>query len=294
MSDESSTPKQPSDATPESGTAQSSATRTGRRLTADGAAGESSTDGKKKKKKEEPKTFIGRLWKNWIKPIGLAALLVFGFRSSFADWNDVPSASMEPTLQVGDRVFVNKLAYDLKFPFTKWRIASWGEPDRGDIVIWFRPDDGTRMVKRIMGVPGDHIAVRDNVVHVNGEPLTYEPIPDAVAATYDISVSGPHEYFFETINGVTHPVMHLGRSPSDPQHRAAISRVSNYDLEGVVPDDSYFVMGDNRHHSNDSRMFPFVFAPRHEIVGQVTGIAFSLDRPDSFAPRWDRFFIGVD
>lgn len=261
----------------------------GRRLAADTHGNAKTRSGK-----EEPKTFLGRLWKNWIKPIGIAALLVFGFRSTFADWNDVPSASMEPTLQVGDRVFVNKLAYDLKVPFTKWRLASWGEPQRGDIVIWFRPDDGTRMVKRIMAVPGDRIAVRDNIVTINGEPLTYEPIPDSVAATYDITVSGPHTYQYETINGVRHPVMHVAAVPSDPQFRAILAHASNFNLDEVVPDDSYFVMGDNRHHSNDSRMFPFIYAPRHEIVGKVTGIAFSLDRPDSFAPRWHRFFIGVD
>ena len=97
-------------------------------------------------------------WKNLAREIKLLALMVLvlmAVRSAIADWNDVPSGSMNPTIVQGDRVFVNKLAYDLKVPFTTWHIAQWGNPKRGDIIVFFSPVDGTRLVKRVVGLPGD-------------------------------------------------------------------------------------------------------------------------------------------
>ena len=85
------------------------------------------------------------LWREWIKPLGLMALIVFPLKSALADWNWVPSGSMKPTILEGDLVFVNKLAYDLKVPFTLARLAEWDNPARGDIVVFFSPHDGTRL-----------------------------------------------------------------------------------------------------------------------------------------------------
>src|SRR5437763_6989365 len=89
-------------------------------------------------------------------------LVVSSLRSALADWNDVPTGSMKPTIQEGDRVVVNKLAYDLKFPFTTYELAKWGNPQRGDIVVLFSPLDGVRLVKRVIALPGDHVELRDN------------------------------------------------------------------------------------------------------------------------------------
>lgn len=249
-------------------------------------APESETPGTSRSRRE-PTTFAGRLWHNWIKPIGIAALLVFGFRSTFADWNDVPSSSMEPTILVGDRVFVNKLAYDLKFPFTKWRLVSWGTPERGEIVIWFRPDDGTRMVKRIIGLPGDRVEVHNDQLFINDEPIAVEIAPDVDFIDVPITDPGAFVYKYEQLrDGRRHAVMLTPNAPPDRRE---------YRMNGVVPEGHYFVMGDNRHRSNDSRYFDtFTFVPMHEIVGRVQGIAFSIDRPRSYAPRWQRFFRGVD
>src|SRR5512142_601015 len=94
-------------------------------------------------------------WKQEIRPLLIVALVVCSVRSSLADWNDVPSGSMKPTILEGDRIFVNKLAYDLKVPFTRWRLANWSDPQRGDIVVFFSPYDGQRLVKRVIGLPGD-------------------------------------------------------------------------------------------------------------------------------------------
>src|SRR5688572_25393007 len=116
------------------------------------------------------------LWREWIKPIGLLIIIVFPLRSALADWNWVPSGSMKPTILEGDLVFVNKLAYDLKVPFTLQRLAAWDDPERGDIVVFFSPHDGTRLVKRVVGVPGDTIELRNNAVLLNGRALTYESV----------------------------------------------------------------------------------------------------------------------
>ncbi|HWY32626.1 MAG TPA: signal peptidase I, partial [Candidatus Acidoferrum sp.] len=90
-----------------------------------------------------------RWWHQNIRPLLILALVMFSARSSLADWNIVPSGSMQPTILVGDRVLVNKLAYDLKVPFTTWHIAKWSNPQRGDIVVFFSPKDGTRLIKRV-------------------------------------------------------------------------------------------------------------------------------------------------
>src|SRR3954468_20658479 len=97
----------------------------------------------------------------------LMLLVISSLRSALADWNDVPTGSMKPTIQEGDRVVVNKLAYDLKVPFTTIDIVKWGNPERGDIVVLFSPVDGTRLVKRVVAVPGDKVEMRDNQLFVN-------------------------------------------------------------------------------------------------------------------------------
>src|SRR6266516_915120 len=117
-------------------------------------------------------------WRKEIRPLLVLALILFSLRSSLADWNDVPTGSMRPTILEGDRVFVNKLAYDLKVPFTTWHVAEWSHPKRGDIVVFFSPHDGERLVKRVIGLPGDTVELRNNVLVLNGEPVNYQPIAE--------------------------------------------------------------------------------------------------------------------
>jgi signal peptidase I len=118
---------------------------------------------------------VRALWKKEIRPLLVFALALFAVRSSLADWNDVPTGSMKPTILEGDRVFVNKLAYDLKVPFTTWHLAEWKDPQRGEIVVFFSPYDGVRLVKRVIGVPGDRIELRNDVLILNGEEVRYSP-----------------------------------------------------------------------------------------------------------------------
>jgi signal peptidase I len=221
----------------------------------------------------------GRVWKNWIRPMGMAVIMVVTFRSAVADWNDVPSQSMEPTILVGDRIFVNKLAYDLKVPFTTWHLAEWSNPDRGDVVIFFAPPTGKRMVKRVVGIPGDVIELRNNKLFINGQTVTYQPLSDKHFEDSDLTDPAPYIFSTEQLGGACHPVM------SQPRRYAERSFGPT-----TVPNGQYFVMGDNRDNSGDSRVFGFV--ERHQIIGKAVGLAFSLDQSASYAPRWNRFCRG--
>src|SRR5271154_6395059 len=114
-----------------------------------------------------------KVWKKWKsvwrenKSLLVTVLILTAVRSAIADWNDVPTGSMNPTIVQGDRVFVNKLAYDLKVPFTTWHVAQWSNPKRGDIVVFFSPVDGTRLVKRVIGLPGDEIEMTNDRLLIN-------------------------------------------------------------------------------------------------------------------------------
>src|SRR6185436_9965152 len=101
-------------------------------------------------------------------------LIVLGsFRSAIADWNIVPTGSMNPTILEGDRIFVNKLAYGLRVPFTDMEVAHWSSPRRGEVVVFRSPADGDRLVKRVVGVPGDTVQLANNVLLINGTPASY-------------------------------------------------------------------------------------------------------------------------
>ena len=214
---------------------------------------------------------------NEIRVFALMLLVVTSLRSALADWNDVPTGSMKPTIQEGDRVVVNKLAYDLKVPFTMIELAKWGDPTRGDIVVLFSPYDGTRLVKRVVAVPGDKIEMRDEQLFVNGQAAQWT----ALATTHDPE-QGQVKIIEESVAGMSHKVMLTPRMRSEK---------STFEPQ-VVPAGYYFVMGDNRDNSADSRYIGLI--ERRRIVGKALAVAFSLDRAHYFAPRLDRFFKGID
>jgi signal peptidase I len=199
-------------------------------------------------------------------------LVVSSLRSALADWNDVPTGSMKPTIEEGDRVVVNKLAYDLKVPFTTIELLKWGDPQRGDIVVLFSPADGTRLVKRVVGVPGDRIEMRDNTLFVNGRAAQWREI-----GLQDDSEQGSSVLVEENLAGVNHEVMFTPQIPAVRSFGPL-----------TVPPGRYFVMGDNRDNSNDSRFIGLI--DRRRIVGKATAVAFSFDRAHHFAPRFNRFF----
>jgi signal peptidase I len=213
---------------------------------------------------------------NEIRIFALMILIVSSLRSALADWNDVPTGSMKPTIQEGDRVVVNKLAYDLKVPFTTIKIVGWDDPKRGDIVVLFSPVDGTRLVKRVVALPNDQVEMRENQLYINGQVAKQSSV-----ATTELADYGRAYVFAENLQGHTHKMM---VTPEIPAVRS-FGPV-------VVPKGNYFVLGDNRDNSNDSRFIGFI--ERRRIVGEAVAVAFSLDRSRWFRPRFDRFFEGLD
>jgi signal peptidase I len=204
-------------------------------------------------------------------------LIVSSLRSALADWNDVPTGSMKPTIQEGDRVVVNKLAYDLKVPFTTIKIVGWDDPKRGDIVVLFSPVDGIRLVKRVVATPGDQVEIRDNQLYINGQVAK-----QSLIATTELADYGRAYVLAENLQGHTHKMM-VTPEISAPQRTYG---------PVVVPEGNYFVLGDNRDNSNDSRFIGFI--ERRRIVGEAVAVAFSLDRSRWFRPRFDRFFEGLE
>jgi signal peptidase I len=217
-----------------------------------------------------------RFWREWVLPIGVVVAVLSTIRSAVADWNDVPTGSMKPTIIEGDRIFVNKLAYDLKLPFTTIHLAEWADPQRGDVVVLYSPENGTRLVKRVIGVPGDRIELRHNRLIVNGRRAVYEPLDPEIINQIAADEQPQHHFAGERIDDETHPVM------LTPRVRAPRS------FEPItVPEGQYFVMGDNRDRSGDSRLFGLV--DRDLIVGRSSRVALSFDHSRWFLPRWSRF-----
>jgi len=229
---------------------------------------------------EKMQKYLHRLWKEWRMTIFFIVFIVIPVKSSLADWNWVPSGSMNPTILEGDLLYVDKLAYDLRFPLTLHRLAKWSDPKRADIVICFSPEDGTRLVKRIIGEPGDTIEMKDDTLFINGEPLEYEKIDPKYTEYLSLKVKERSKLAMEDLDGFNHAVM---RVPSIPAMRS-FGPVT-------VPHNSYFVLGDNRDWSRDSRFFGFV--ERELIIGKAKGIIGSLDITDKYQPRFKRFFASL-
>lgn len=222
-----------------------------------------------------------QFWRKEIRPLLILALILFSIRSSLADWNDVPTGSMRPTIIEGDRIFVNKLAYDLKVPFTTWHIAEWDNPQRGDIVVFFSPHDGKRLVKRVIGLPGDTIELHNNQLILNGTPVEYQPI--AVELLHHIPATERDGRVFasENLPGQTHAV---AGNPATPALRTF--------APFVVPQGEYFMLGDNRDDSFDSRFWGTV--KREKIIGRATAVVLSFDKNNYWLPRWTRSFTSLN
>jgi signal peptidase I len=205
----------------------------------------------------------------------VAFLLAFGLmRTAIADWNPIPSGSMRPTIKEGDLVLVNRVAYDLKLPLSDISLLQTGEPRRGDVVTFSSPRDGTRLIKRIVGLPGDRIALRDGVLWINGRAASYGPahrhgellapgvVVDAIEAQEQATADAPR-----------YAVQWLG-----------VPATARDWPETQVPEGHYFMMGDSRDNSADSRVIGSV--PRRLLIGRAHHVLASVDLLGEVGGRW--------
>jgi signal peptidase I len=218
-----------------------------------------------------------------------AILIALVIRAFVIEAFKIPSGSMLPTLSIGDHIFVNKFIYGLRIPFTKYRILDVSEPERGDVVVFIYPTEERKdFIKRIVGVPGDHVRLQGNEVWVNGHrlperPLTVTEFPAdkrrLVVRNGSMKsipfVRGWRDYAFyeEDLDGVEHLV----------QYEKHLEREK---FEAVVPRGEYFMVGDNRDNSSDSREWGFV--PRDNIKGKAMFVWLPVDK-DHGGVRWHEF-----
>ncbi|MDP6653145.1 MAG: signal peptidase I [Gammaproteobacteria bacterium] len=216
--------------------------------------------------------YMRLFWKENRQFFLLLFCIVF-FKSAIADLSSISGASMLPTLLDGDKVWVNKLAYDVKIPWTEISLAELADPKHGDIVIIDSKRANKRLVKRIVGVPGDTIYMQNNALVINGKAADYEVL----------SRDGDSVIIQEDLPNKTHQAR-LSRS--------FFNRSSRSHGPTVVPQGQFFVLGDNRDNSADSRVYSFV--PRGEIIGRSSSVVFSLDSSNNFLPRSERWLAGID
>ena len=178
-------------------------------------------------------------------------LIVFILRGFIVEPFRIPSGSMLPSLYIGDFILVNKFAYGIRLPVWNKKIIETGSPERGDVVVFRYPrDPSLDYIKRIVGLPGDHIAYYNKVLYVNGKPVQRE-----FSGQYEGPGQTHANEYTENLLGVEHEML---LQPGRP---------SSLEGEYIVPDEMYFVMGDNRDNSNDSRVWGPV--PERNLVGEA-------------------------
>ena len=248
-------------------------------------------------------------WLETVKTIVYALLIAGVFRTLFFQPFWIPSGSMKDTLLIGDFLFVNKMAYGYSqhscpFSICGFIDGRWfgSQPERGDVVVFRHPVAGTDFIKRLIGLPGDRIQVRDGRLYINGEVAPQEPVDDFVE-TYERQ--GPAANLPQCSNAGVAPGDECRKSraietlPNGVQHSVLDIRPSRLDDTPVytVPEGHYFFMGDNRDNSTDSRVSPSAlgvgFVPFENLIGRADRVMFSsAGRSMLFFWTWraDRFF----
>jgi signal peptidase I len=200
-------------------------------------------------------------------------LIVLVIRSFLFEPFRIPSDSMMPTLLDGDFIFVNKFAYGLRLPVLNSKFVDIGEPKRGDVIVFRLPSDpSVNYIKRLVGLPGDHISVRNQRVFINDQPMTVT-LDGIYGGPRNTGAQAEAQQGVEDLGGVKHRVLFIPERDSR-------------DFDQVVPADHYFFMGDNRDNSRDSRFPEVGFVPEKNLVGKAVRIWLNWDLPD--APIWNR------
>jgi signal peptidase I len=214
-------------------------------------------------------------WIEYPKSFFPVILIVFLLRSFVVEPFKIPSGSMIPTLQVGDFILVNKFTYGIRLPIINEKIVELNQPQRGDVMVFRYPQDPSMdYIKRVIGLPGDTVAYIDKRVFVNGKELSLEPLGDYLhkeRMTYA-------KEFIESVDGRKHRILlEEGTGPVPVAARFPFHENCSYNANGMtctVPPGHYFMMGDNRDNSSDSRVWGFV--PDRNIVGKAFFIWFNF------------------
>jgi signal peptidase I len=218
-------------------------------------------------------------WIEYPKSFFPVILIVFLLRSFVVEPFKIPTGSMVPTLLVGDFILVNKFAYGIRLPLVNKKIIAIGEPQRGDVMVFRFPEDPSiDYIKRVVGVPGDKVVYENKRLTINGVLQPRKQVADYLNRER-VHYSSQYE---ETLGSVEHAILQEGDAPSGvPFTRPFPFRENcNYNAEGVsctVPPGHFFVMGDNRDNSADSRVWGFV--PDENIVGRAFFIWFNFSEP---------------
>jgi signal peptidase I len=205
--------------------------------------------------------------------------LVFFLRSFLYEPFKIPSSSMVPTLVVGDLILVNKFTYGIRLPVINKKIIEVNNPQRGDVMVFKYPKDPSLdYIKRVVGVPGDKITYKNKRLTINGKEVSYEPLPDYLN---EESLSYSKQYI-ERINGASHKILNDERAPSYVSNPDDFPQrdLCTYATDGftcTVPSGHYFMMGDNRDNSLDSRYWGFV--SDENIVGKAFFVWMNLSNP---------------
>lgn len=220
----------------------------------------------------------------WLGTLGSlfpVLFIVVSVRSFVFEPFKIPSGSMMPTLLIGDFIAVNKWSYGLRLPISNTKILEVGEPQRGDVMVFRYPKDPeVNYIKRVIGLPGDEITYRSKLLFINGEPMPQEQIGMWIGEGQNRNPSGRRpQLFTEELAGISHEVVIYPDRPD----------VSSQTW--TVPEGHYFVMGDNRDQSLDSRSWGFV--PEDHLVGKATRIWMHWDCSMGCV-GWDRIGQAIE
>ena len=214
------------------------------------------------------------LYKEWIEPFLIAAVVALFIRQFAVEAFKIPSGSMIPTLLIGDHLLVNKFLYGPRIPFMDTRFFSWRQPKRGDIIVFKFPENEEKnFIKRVIGIPGDKIEIRNGALLINDQPVPLKEAGPGDGAEQQGLLYGKPRLYEEQLGTVRHEIQYLV-DQKDKQYGPI-----------TVPAESVFVMGDNRDNSQDSRVWKFVKFDK--ILGKALIIYWSWDGNGRWL-RWER------